>query len=188
MDFTHDLTAVSGSVLTAAQWNTNVRDNLLQTAPALATAAGQVFVSTAANTLAARNLSSVYVGALETTTSTTFGNLSTFGPWTKFATGPSVLVGLSAQVWNSASAWSLMSYVMTYGTTARGQRRQGGWGPEHRRGRSWGSDPPDWAERRPGQPVHRLLPGDRRDRVLGVPAALGDADLVARPPVTRKGP
>ena len=118
MDFTHDLTAVSGSVLTAAQWNTNVRDNLLQTAPALATAAGQVFVSTAANTLAARNLSSVYVGALETTTSTTFGNLSTFGPWTKFATGPNALVGLSAQVWNSTSAWSLMSYVMTYGTTA----------------------------------------------------------------------
>ena len=34
MAWTAPMTAVSGSVLTAAQWNTNVRDNLLETAPA----------------------------------------------------------------------------------------------------------------------------------------------------------
>ena len=54
MAWSAPMTAVSGSVLTAAQFNTYVRDNLNETAPAKATAAGQIFVSTAANAIAAR--------------------------------------------------------------------------------------------------------------------------------------
>ncbi len=49
MAWTAPITFTSGSVLTAAQLNTYLRDNLNETAPAKFTAAGQLFVSTAAN-------------------------------------------------------------------------------------------------------------------------------------------
>ena len=58
MAWTTPLTAVSNTALTAAQWNASVRDNLLMTAPALATTTGRHFVSTGANTIAERAISS----------------------------------------------------------------------------------------------------------------------------------
>lgn len=45
-------TAVANTFLTAAFWNTQVRDNLLETAPAKAAAAGDSFYATAANAIA----------------------------------------------------------------------------------------------------------------------------------------
>lgn len=47
-------TAVSGSPFTAATFNQQVRDNLLATAPALATTISSFFVTASANTLAER--------------------------------------------------------------------------------------------------------------------------------------
>lgn len=51
MAWTTPLTAVSGSILTAAQWNASVRDNLNETAPAKATTADRMFVTTGPNAL-----------------------------------------------------------------------------------------------------------------------------------------
>lgn len=64
-------TFVSGNVLTAAQQNI-LGGNLNETAAAKASSAGQYFVATAANTLAARSVSSDANNAIKTTTSTTY--------------------------------------------------------------------------------------------------------------------
>src|SRR3990172_3586778 len=42
----------TGEVVTASHMNVHVRDNLLETAPAKATAAGDIFYATAANAIA----------------------------------------------------------------------------------------------------------------------------------------
>ena len=42
---------MTGEVVTAAQMNAHVRDNLLETAPAAATAADELIVTTAANAI-----------------------------------------------------------------------------------------------------------------------------------------
>jgi hypothetical protein len=80
-----------GNILTAAQLNA-IAANINETAPAKATATGQMFVSTAANTLAARTPSRVKTaGAAQATTSATPADLTTVGP----TVGP-LATGISA--------------------------------------------------------------------------------------------
>jgi hypothetical protein len=112
------MTAASGSVLTAAQWNTHVRDNLLETAPAKATAAGQIFVSTAANAIAARTVNADFVATSETSASTTYTNLATNGPAVTATTSLSAIVAIYAnmQVTGGTAVW--MSYGITGATTS----------------------------------------------------------------------
>lgn len=50
------MTAVSGAALTAAQWNTHVRDNLLETGPAKVTGSNQFLISSGPNALQAVSL------------------------------------------------------------------------------------------------------------------------------------
>ena len=52
MAWTAPATVITGDLLTAALWNAQVRDDMLETAPAKATAAGDTFYATAANALA----------------------------------------------------------------------------------------------------------------------------------------
>ena len=54
MAWTAPMTAVANAVFTAAQFNTHVRDNLLETAPAKATTTGGYFVATGTNTIVQR--------------------------------------------------------------------------------------------------------------------------------------
>jgi hypothetical protein len=82
--YTTPLTAISNATLTAAQWNASVRDNLLETAPAKATATGKLIVTTGTNSIAQRTVQTVTVAATETTASTSYVNLTTAGP----AVGP----------------------------------------------------------------------------------------------------
>lgn len=107
MAWTAPMTAVAGAVFTAAQFNANVRDNFLQTAPALATAAGQLFVSTAANAIAARTLTQAYIATQEDCTTIGYANIATFGPSFTINTGTQAIAGLSAQMFNSGSYWTL---------------------------------------------------------------------------------
>jgi hypothetical protein len=95
--WTTPLTAVSNATLTAAQWNATVRDDLLETAPAKATAAGRIFVSTGANALAERVIDSTTTAASSTTTSVTYAGLAA-------GTGPAVTVttGVRALVFGCA--------------------------------------------------------------------------------------
>lgn len=95
------MTAVAGATFTASQFNQYVRDNLNMTAPALASAAGQMFVSTAANAIAARTPGSATVATSQTTTSTSYTDLATVGPAVTVTTGTLALVMLKTAVENN---------------------------------------------------------------------------------------
>jgi hypothetical protein len=51
MAFTTPRTWVTGEIVSAAYLNSNVRDNMLETVPAKAAAAGDIFVATGANAI-----------------------------------------------------------------------------------------------------------------------------------------
>jgi hypothetical protein len=97
------MTAVAGATFTAAQFNQYVRDNLNQTAPALATTASQLFVSTGANAIAVRTPSTARVDTVQSTASTSYTDLATVGPSVTATTGTIALVWFSAAMANSVS-------------------------------------------------------------------------------------
>jgi hypothetical protein len=103
MAWSSPMTASSGSVFTASQFNTNVRDDLNQTAPALVTAGGQILVSTAANALAARTPTNAFISTSQTTTSLSATDLATVGPIVTVTTGIAALVGISAFMNNNTA-------------------------------------------------------------------------------------
>lgn len=109
MTWTAPMTAVAGSTFTAAQFNQHVRDNLNETAPAKATAASQIFVSTGPNAIATRVPSTATVAAQQGTTSTTYTNLATSGPAVTVTTGTIAIVlfasGMSTSATDTA-AWA----------------------------------------------------------------------------------
>lgn len=92
------MTAVSNSVFTAAQFNQYVRDNLNATAPALATTTSSYFATVAANQIAERIAGQAIVSTTETTTSTSYGNLTTPGPAVAVTSGVNALVCIYADV------------------------------------------------------------------------------------------
>lgn len=122
MAWTSPMTAVANSVFTAAQFNTNVRDNLNTTAPALATAAGQHFVSTAVNTIIQRTSSTATVATQESTTSTSYTDLATAGPdLTSQQTGTKVLVCITGAISNdTANSYAIMGYGVSGASTIAG--------------------------------------------------------------------
>lgn len=118
MAWSAPLTAVSNSTLTAAQWNASVRDNLLETAPAKATAASQLFVSTGVNTIAARVPTQATVLTAQGTASASYTDLTTVGPAVTVTSGTKAIVGFGAQVENSAAGGGgTMSFAVSGATT-----------------------------------------------------------------------
>jgi hypothetical protein len=110
------MTAVASTAFTAAQFNQYVRDNLNETAPAKATAASRIFVSTGANAIAERVITEATTATSETTTSTSYGDLSggATGPAITITTGIRALVWITAQMSNSVGGnHSWMSVAVT---------------------------------------------------------------------------
>lgn len=99
MAWTSPPTFTTGA-LTAAQLNILSAD-LLETAPAKATANSQYFVATAANTIAARSPTSYSANLSDTTTSTSYIDLG--GPVVTVTSGPNALVLMQAQVSNNTN-------------------------------------------------------------------------------------
>lgn len=116
MAWTSPPTFTDGAVLTGAQLNL-LRDDLLETAPAKATTAGRVFVSTGLNSIAERAVGSATVNAQETTTSTSFTDLATVGPVFSVTTGQSVIVLLSAALFNSSAGQTAQMSVQVSGAS-----------------------------------------------------------------------
>lgn len=116
MAWSTPLTAVANAALTAAQWNASVRDNLNETAPAKASAAGQLFVSTGVNSIAARTVNADLITTSETSTSTTYTNLATVGPAVTATTSASAIVSTYCNMNNATNA-AWMSYGITGATT-----------------------------------------------------------------------
>ncbi len=117
MAWSTPLTAVANAALTAAQWNASVRDNFAQTAPAKATTSGRIFVATGVNTIAERSILQAAVDTSETTTSTTFVDLSTVGATVTLTTGTKALVWINAQITNTATVSSYVAYAVTGAST-----------------------------------------------------------------------
>lgn len=118
MAWTSPMTAVANTALTAAQWNTHVRDNLLETAPGKASAAGQTFVATAANAIAARVPTGATVITSQATTSTSYTDLTTVGPSVTVTTGTKAIVCMSTTLLNSGTSFgSFASYAVSGATT-----------------------------------------------------------------------
>lgn len=118
MTWSAPMTAVAGATFTAAQFNQYVRDNLNQTAPALATLASQYFVATGANALAARKAVTATVATSQTTTSLTYANLTTPGPAVTVDTGVLALVIISCNMTNNnTNSATFMSFDISGATS-----------------------------------------------------------------------
>lgn len=110
MAWSAPMTAVSNAVFTAAQFNAFLRDNLNETAPAKATTAGAHFAVSDTNEISERISETASVLVAETTTSTSFTDLTTFGPSVTVDTGPAALVVVHGSVENTGAGSSRMAY------------------------------------------------------------------------------
>lgn len=90
------MTAVAGATFTAAAFNQFVRDNLLETAPAKATAASQIFVSTGPNAITTRVPTQASISTSQSTTSASYVDLTTVGPRVTVDTGTTAMVWFAA--------------------------------------------------------------------------------------------
>lgn len=114
-------TAAAGSVFTASIWNTGVRDNLNMNAAAISTTSGWLITTSAAHTLAQREVDETINDTAGTTTSTSFtATLSGGGtsPAVTVTTGIKALIFLTAAVANAATNNSYASYAVSGATTS----------------------------------------------------------------------
>lgn len=127
MAWTAPMTAVFNNVLTAAQWNTYVRDNFNETMPGKATTAGRHFVSTDKNAIAERAITSAEVTTAQTTTSTSYANLTTTGPAVTVTTGTKAALFYGCRLENStAGAQTWFSVAVSGATTTAANDEWGG--------------------------------------------------------------
>jgi hypothetical protein len=112
------MTAVASSVFTAAQFNQFVRDNLNETAPAKATTQGSIFVGTGVNSIAERHPFGDFVSTAETTTSTSYTDLSTSGPSLTRDTGASAIIIVGGILRNSSAGGICFMGVTISGASA----------------------------------------------------------------------
>lgn len=128
MAWTTPPTFVSGAALTAAQLNILSAD-LNETAAAKATASGQMFVSTAANTLSARTIAAATVLTQESTTSTTYADLATAGPSVTVTSGVQSMVWFATHVSQStATANTIASFEVSNVASGVYQGAADNWG------------------------------------------------------------
>jgi hypothetical protein len=113
------MTAVANTAFTAAQFNTYVRDNFLETAPSKATAAGGYFVTAGSNSIVERFWGTDYIETEESTTSTSYTNLSTVGPSVTVATSSRALVMIGARMRNNVAGQYCMASFELSGDTTR---------------------------------------------------------------------
>jgi hypothetical protein len=117
MAWSAPMTAVASSVFTAAQFNTFLRDNLNETAPAKATTAGAHFAVSDTNEISERLSATASVLMSETTTSTSYTDLATVGPTVTVTTGPAALVTVHGSIDNSGTGSCRMSYAVSGAST-----------------------------------------------------------------------
>lgn len=113
MAWTAPMTAVDNTPFYAVEFNTHVRDNLLETAPAKATGEGNLFVSTGTNTISERVPSGAFVAAEQITNQTGYSELFSVGPNVTVETGSAALVILGCNMGNSlTNVSSYMSFTV----------------------------------------------------------------------------
>lgn len=117
MAWTSPMTAVTGNVLTAAQFNTYWRDNLTVSEGGIASTVGCLLVASGSNAFSQRIPTVDFSGAFDSTTSTTYTTL-TDDPAVGVSTGQWALVSIGAQVKNdTAGLGSRVSFAVSGATT-----------------------------------------------------------------------
>jgi len=114
------MTAVAGAVFTASNWNIHLRDNLLETEVAKASAYGQTFSGTGQNSIAARQVSqATNSGVTILNNVPAYSDLASVGPVVTVDTGVMALVMSSCRfVYQTSSGWyGYMSYAVSGATT-----------------------------------------------------------------------
>lgn len=97
MAWTVPKTWVASAALTAAELNTYIRDNFLETATSKATVAKSYFIGNGPNQVVQRTPQWDFVSAQEGTSLNYYSNLATEGPQVTVTTGTTAIVFLSAQ-------------------------------------------------------------------------------------------
>lgn len=119
MAWTAPMTAVANTAFTAAQFNTHVRDNLLETAPAKALNSGSLIVSAGNNTVVERTPQVDFNFSSGTTSSTTYTNLSggtSVGPSITFTSGGIAFVSISCRISNNTAGQTSFVGIERSGT------------------------------------------------------------------------
>lgn len=111
-------TAIAGTPFTAAQYNSNIRDNLVETETSRAQTATGYCVTTGMNQLAERIPLSSLVTTTDTTTSAgTYVDLdNTPGPSVTVVTGTSAFVSIYGSLQNSSSTAAWIGFGVTGAT------------------------------------------------------------------------
>jgi len=118
MSWTAPMTAVAGSVFTAAQFNTFVRDNLNETAVAKATQVSSHFVGNGVNSIVERLAVVSDIATLETTASMSYTDLATPGPAVTATTGTRAMVFIRCAMENTlANVSSFMTFEVSGSST-----------------------------------------------------------------------
>lgn len=103
MAWTSPMTAVSGQIFTASQYNTHIRDNLLETGVGTVTAAGQILVTTGTNSVSARTPTEHTIATSESTSGDGEQDLATVGPTVTLETGTAAIVFMTARIDNNTA-------------------------------------------------------------------------------------
>lgn len=111
------MTAVVNATFTAAQFNQHVRDNLNETAPAKATTAGRLIMTKGANSIGEAIISNTNVATSQTTTSTSYVDLTTVGPAVTVVTGVSAIVIWAAEMSHNTLGGQCFASVTVSGAT-----------------------------------------------------------------------
>lgn len=97
------MTAVANETWTSGDFNTYIRDNLLTTAPGIASGADKFILSSGANALMEREWKWDEVTTSQQTSSTSYTNLATTGPTVTVTTGTKALVLWHVRAQNSSA-------------------------------------------------------------------------------------
>lgn len=119
MTWVAPMTFVANTVLTAAQLNTYLRDNLNETAPAKATTAGYHFVTSGPGAIAERAIRSDTISSSNTTTSTAYVTI-TNAPTVTVETGTLAIWLITCSTSNSVASTATYSSVEVTGATSIG--------------------------------------------------------------------
>lgn len=118
MAWTAPRTWVTNETVTASHMNTHVRDNMLETAPAKATTSGGFIVTVGVNEVIQRTPIPAQVATSQTTTSTSYTDLTTAGPAVTEVTGTRALVSISALIQNNTAGGETWMAVTVSGASA----------------------------------------------------------------------
>lgn len=120
MAWTAPMTAVANTAFTAAQFNTHVRDNLLETAPAKATSgipSGSILTKSNTNEVTWRFPIFNSIDTSQSTSNSSYTNLSTSGPSVTMVTGARALVYITCSISNDGSNSSFAGVQVTGATS-----------------------------------------------------------------------